>query len=67
MSGRATTCKAAYGGRPNWHGHLIRDIAKWAATNHLGKAKDDTVRFPNDNDWIVYVQTEVNQLCSQQH
>jgi hypothetical protein len=57
-------CKAAYGGAHNWHGHLIRDVAHWAATNHLGKAKNDLTRFPTDNDWITFVQTEVNTLCS---
>lgn len=61
---QAAACKAAYDGAKNWHGQLIRSVAKWAATNHLGKAKDDTSRFPTDNDWIVYVQTEVNALCS---
>ena len=66
-SAEATTCQAAYGGGHNWHGRLIRDVAKWAATNHLGKAKNDTTRFPGDNDWISYVQTEVNTLCSTQH
>jgi hypothetical protein len=59
----ATTCQAAYGGGHNWHGRLIRDVAKWAAANHLNQAKNSM----SDNDWITMVQTEVNTLCSQQH
>jgi len=61
---QAAACKTAYDGAKNWHGRLIRDVAHWAAENHLGKAKNDTTRFPTDNDWITYVQTEVNTLCS---
>jgi hypothetical protein len=63
----AGVCKAAYGGGHNWHGRLMKDVAKWAATNHLGKAKNDETRFPNDNDWINYVKAEVQSLCSTQH
>jgi hypothetical protein len=63
----ADTCKAAYGGGHNWHGRLMKDVAKWAATNHLGKAKNDETRFTTDNDWINYVKAEVQSLCSQQH
>ena len=63
-SAEADACKAAYDGAKNWHGRLIRDVAKWAASNHLGKAKNDETRFPTDNDWIVYVQAQVNLFCS---
>ena len=61
---QADACKAAYNGDRSWHGEFIRDVAKWQAANHLGKAKDDTTRFPADTDWIAYVQAEVNILCS---
>jgi len=57
-------CQSAYAGAHNWHGQLIRAVAKWAATNHLGKAKDDLTQYPTDNDWITHVQDEVNTLCS---
>jgi hypothetical protein len=57
-------CKAAYDGDKNWHGQFIRNVAKWQAVHHLGKAKDDTSQFPLDTDWIAYVQTEVDMLCS---
>lgn len=61
---QAAACKAAYDGAHNWRGQLIHAVAKWAATNHLGKAKNDLTRFPNDNDWITFVQNEVKtQLC----
>ena len=63
-STQTDACKAAYNGDKNWHGEFIRDVAKWQAANHLGKAKDDTTRFPLDTDWIAYVQNEVNTLCS---
>jgi hypothetical protein len=57
-------CMAAYDGAKNWHGQLIRAVAKWAAANHLGKAKDDVQQYPTDNDWIAHVQAEVNTLCT---
>ena len=59
----AAACQAHYGGTHSWHGKLIHDVAHWAATNHLGKAKNDTTKFPTDNDWILYVQAEVDSLC----
>lgn len=63
----AGTCKAAYGGGHNWHGRLMKDVAKWAAASHLGKAKNDDGQFATDNLWINYVKAEVQHLCSQQH
>jgi hypothetical protein len=59
-----TACMNAYGGAHNWRGRLIRDVAQWAATNHLGKAKNDIVQYPTDNLWIMHVQGEVDTLCS---
>lgn len=59
-----SACMTAYNGDRNWHGEFIHDVAKWQAANHLGKAKNDTTRFPADTDWIAFVQAEVNSLCS---
>ena len=61
---QAAKCQAAYDGAKNWHGRLIRDVAKWAAENHLGKAKNDLQQYPTDNDWIVHVRTQVDVFCS---
>ena len=66
-SAEADTCKAAYGGGHNWHGRLMKDVAKWGATNHLGKAKNDLTQFPTDSDWLDYVKAKVQSLCSTQH
>jgi hypothetical protein len=57
-------CMDAYGGAHNWHGRLIHDVARWAATNHLGKAKNDIGQYPTDNLWIIHVQDKVDTLCS---
>jgi hypothetical protein len=59
-----SACQTAYHGDRNWHGEFIRDVAKWQAAHHLGKAKDDTAQYPLDTDWIAHVQAEVNILCS---
>lgn len=56
---QADTCKAFYGTK-QWRGQLIHDVAKWAATNHLGKAKQTM----SDDDWMTMVENEVIDLCS---
>jgi len=35
-------------------------VAKWAATNHLGKAKQTM----SDDDWMTMVENKVIDLCS---
>lgn len=56
---QAETCKTFYDTK-HWHGQLIRAVAKWAADNHLGKAKQSM----SDNDWMTKVENEVIDLCS---
>jgi len=59
-SALADTCKAHYAGAKNWHGLLIRDIAKWARDNKLNQNKDSY----SDNDWLAMITAHVDALCA---
>lgn len=60
-------CQAADGGNKNWRGDLVSYIAAWMPTPE--SVKDDTSVFPNPDpttggdDWTLYVEQEVNNLC----
>lgn len=54
----AGTCQSTIGGR-NWRGQLLSFIAHWMPRPESVK---DTY-FTDSNDWILYVETEVNQAC----
>jgi hypothetical protein len=56
---QAATCEAFYGTH-NWHGRLIHAVAKWAAENHLGKAKNSMT----DDAWMTMVENEVIDICN---
>ena len=52
------TCKTLLG--KNWRGQVISAVAHWMPTPESVK---DTY-FADPNDWLLYVETEVNALCN---
>lgn len=54
-----SACQKQFPGKA-WRGNLISAIAHWMPTPE--SVKDDAALFPN-NDWAVYVQSEVDTAC----
>lgn len=48
----------------HWRGTLISAVARWSAAGKWSTKKNDTTLFPTDNDWIIFVQSKVDSLCS---
>ena len=59
--GLVSACKATFGAKA-WRGTVISKVADWMPKPE--SIKDDTTVFPEDSDWIIYVQTAVNGLCN---
>ena len=55
----AGACKTHYSDAKNWHGLLIKEIAKWARDGHYNKLKHTY----NEADWLALVTGKVDAVC----
>jgi hypothetical protein len=59
-SALADACKAHYSDAKNWHGLLIKEIAKWARDNHYNRLKHTY----SEAAWMTLVTTKVDSVCN---